>query len=119
MKYHHPVPLLEIHYGENCHTFKFCSDFINLQGNQSSVTESLASSMGVCSQKSCHCVGAGLSSRLANLWASEPAVVACGHELQVLAVQSMEYFAQEMCVHALALLACSSLSSVQCFWMVW
>ena len=29
MKYHHPVPLFEIHYGENCHTFKFCSDFIN------------------------------------------------------------------------------------------
>ena len=30
MKYHHPVPVLEIHYGENCHTFKFCSDFTNI-----------------------------------------------------------------------------------------
>ena len=29
MKYHHPVLLFEIHHGENCHTFKFCSEFIN------------------------------------------------------------------------------------------
>ena len=41
--------------------------------------ESLASSMGVCSQKSFHCRGAGLSLRLLSLQASEPAAAACGH----------------------------------------
>ena len=90
-----------------------------LQTNWSSVTESLASSMGVCSQKSCHCVGARLSFRLPSLWASEPAVAACGHVHWVLEVHSMKYSAWEMCVHVLALPACLSLSLVLCFQRVW
>ena len=82
-----------------------------LQSNQSSVTESLALSMGLCSKKSCHCVGARLSSRLTNLWASEPAAAACGHVHWVLEVHSMKYFAWEMHVHVLALPAWLLLSS--------
>ena len=86
---------------------------LSLQSNQSCVSESFASSMGVCSQKSCCCVGAGLSLRLMSLWASEPAAVACGYVLQVLEVQSVKYFAWEVHVHVLDLAALWSLSPVQ------
>ena len=87
-----------------------------LQNNQSSVTESLALLMGVCSQKSYHCVGAGLAVKLPSLCSSEPAVVACGHVHWVLEVHSIKYFVWEMCVPVLALPACSVPSSVLCFW---
>ena len=73
-----------------------------LQINRNSGTESLASSMGVCSQ-SYHCGCAGLSLRLPSLWASEPAAAGCGHVYWVLEVHSMKYFAWEMCVHVLDL----------------
>ena len=43
-----------------------------LQSNWNNVTECLASAMGVCSQKSFHCVGAGLFSRIMSLRVSEP-----------------------------------------------
>ena len=66
------------------------------------MTESAVSSMGVCSQKSCHCFGAGLSVRLTILQASEPAAVACGHVQLVLEVHSMKC----VCMYWLCLLAC-------------
>ena len=90
-----------------------------LQSNWNSVTESLASSMGVCLLKSCCCMGAGLSLKLTNLWASEPVAVACGHVHRVLEVHSMKYFAQEMFVHVLDLPALLSLLSlVLYYWRV-
>ena len=55
-----------------------------LQSNQNNVTECLALSMGVCSQKSFHCVGAGLFSRLTILLVLEPVSAACGHVHSVL-----------------------------------
>ena len=58
------------------------------QSNWNNVTECLALSMGVCSHKSFHYVGAELFSRLMSLWVSEPVAVACRHVHQVLEVHS-------------------------------
>ena len=90
-----------------------------LQSKQNSVTESPALSMGLCSQKSYCCVGAGLSLKVTNLWVSELVVVACGHVRWVLEVHSMKYFAWEMCVHVLDLpVLLSLLSLVLFYWRV-
>ena len=83
-----------------------------LQSNQNSVTECLASSMGVCSQKSFHCVGAGLFLRLTSLRVSDPEAVACEHVHKVLEVHFMKYFAWEVHLHVLNLPALLSPSSV-------
>ena len=84
-------------------------NILYLQRNRNSVTECLASSMGVCSQKSFHCVGAGLFSRLMSLLVCKPVLAACGHVHSVLEVHLMKYFALEVCVHGLNLPALLSL----------
>ena len=74
-----------------------------LQSNWNSVTECLASSTGVCSQKSFHYAGARLSSRLMILLLREHVSASCGHVHSVLEVYSMNYFALGVCVHVLDL----------------
>ena len=56
--------------GETC--MDPLGNVLSLQSNQSIVTISLALSVGTCSRKSFHCVGAGLSLRLAFLPACAP-----------------------------------------------
>ena len=53
-------------------------------------------SQNVYSQKSFHCVGAGLFSRITSLWVLEPEAVACGHVHWVLEVHSVKYFEYPM-----------------------
>ena len=71
-------------------------NILYFQSNQNSVTECLALSMGVCSQKSFHCAGAGLFSRLMSFWVSEPEVAPWRHVHKVLEVHSMKHFAWEV-----------------------
>ena len=93
-------------------------NFLYLQSNQINVTECLASSMGVCSYKSFHCVGAGLFSRLMSPQVSEPEAAACRHVYQVLEVHTMKYFAWGVHLHVLDLPALLSPLSVL-VWRVW
>ena len=74
-----------------------------LHSNENNVTECLASSMEVCSQRSFHCAGAGLFPRLTSLLVREPVLAACGHVHSVLEVHSMKYFALGVHVHVLNL----------------
>ena len=62
-----------------------------LQSNWNIVTECLASSMGVCSQKSFHCVGVWLFSRLAIHLVCRPELSTCGHVHSVPVVPYMKY----------------------------
>ena len=55
------------------------------------MTECLASSMGVCSQKSFHCVVAWLFFRLAIHLVCRPELLTCGHVHSVLVVPYEKY----------------------------
>ena len=84
-------------------------NILYLHSNWNNVTECLASSMGVCSQKSFHCVGAELFLRLTSLLVCRPVLVACGNVHSMLEVHSVKYFALEVHVHVLNLPALLSL----------
>ena len=76
---------------------------VPLESNRNNVTECLALSMGVCSQKSFHCADVGLFSRVMSLLVYKPVLAACRHVHSVLVVHSVKYFALEVHVHVLNL----------------
>ena len=91
-------------------------NILYLQSNQNSVTEFLAPSMGVCSQKSFHCVVAELLSRLtilqvcvlvsvSNLWTYAPGAGGPLHE--VFCMGSVFTCTETTCFAVIAVIACA------------